>query len=104
MTNTDCNWQAAAAVVDDLELDRGFEAEYQGKLQTIRNLVLDVSFVLPPQTLLLLGDPDRITPVVCGLPRPGITVEQLRFKFYCLLLFVSCCARASRATERSYAL
>jgi hypothetical protein len=30
MDNTD--WQAAAAMVDDLELDRGFEAEYKGKI------------------------------------------------------------------------
>jgi hypothetical protein len=29
MDNTD--WQAAAAMVEDLELDREFEAEYKGK-------------------------------------------------------------------------
>jgi hypothetical protein len=29
MDNTD--WKAAAAMVDDLQLDRSYDAEYQGK-------------------------------------------------------------------------
>jgi hypothetical protein len=33
MDNTD--WQAAAAMVGDLELDRGFDAEYKGMLQAL---------------------------------------------------------------------
>jgi hypothetical protein len=41
MDNTD--WTAAAAKVDDLELDRGYDAEYQGKFPTFQSLVLVLS-------------------------------------------------------------